>query len=187
MYNPIDLNRIDRQIEDLQRLKASYQNFGQPPINNIITTPQPQSQVQSRPIQENRPIFEARFTTENPADTFIQNKTAFINLKDNILTIKEVDGNIKEYEIIPPKDEKDIRIQQLENEINILKENYISLQANAINNFQHNSNQSESTPQSTNNQSNTSLEPIVFEPSKNNYTVTEQTSFSDKIKSKFKK
>ena len=36
MYNPVELSRIDRQIEDLQRLKANYQNMPQP-INNIIT------------------------------------------------------------------------------------------------------------------------------------------------------
>lgn len=70
MYNPLDLSRIDRQIEDLQRLKANYQVAAQPPINNIITT------------QQSAPLFEARFTTENPSDIFVQNKTAFIDLKN---------------------------------------------------------------------------------------------------------
>ena len=64
MYNPMELSRIDRQIEDLQRLRASYQNAPQP-INNIINTPQPA-----------QPIFEAKFTTENPADIYVSNKTA---------------------------------------------------------------------------------------------------------------
>ena len=118
MYNPLDVSRIDRQIEDLQRLKSNYQNIGMPqqPINNIINT------------NTNKPIFEARFTNDNAADIIVQNKTAFINLKNNILTVKEVDGEMKEYQIIPPKDEKDIRIQQLENEIKTLKDSFINLQ-----------------------------------------------------------
>ena len=40
------------------------------------------------------------FTTENPSDILVTNKTAFINLKDGKLSIKEVDGEIKEYFLI---------------------------------------------------------------------------------------
>jgi hypothetical protein len=104
MYNP-EIQRIDRQIEDLQRIKANYQTLNQPtPINNIINT-------------QNQPIFEAKFTTENPSDVYVPNKTAFINLKNGVLTIKEPDGEMKEYGLILPKDEKDIRIEQLERKI----------------------------------------------------------------------
>lgn len=110
MYSQFDLNRIDKQIEDLQRMKASYQNMGmQPPINNIITTP-----IQSQSI---KPIFEARFSSENPSDILVQNKTAFIDLKNGKLSIKEVDGEIKEYYLIMPKDEKDIKIENLESKL----------------------------------------------------------------------
>lgn len=113
MYNPVELQRIDRQIEDLQRLKSNIQSLGvaqpQQPINNIITTPQ-----QMVPQQ---PIFEAKFTTENPSDIFVNTKTAFINLKDGKLSIKEVDGELKEYNLILPKDEKDIKIENLENKL----------------------------------------------------------------------
>ena len=103
MYNPIDTTRIDRQIEDLQRLRASYQGMQMPqPINNIIST------------QQTAPVFEAKFTTENPADILVQNKTAFIDLKNAKLTIKETDGETKEYGLILPKDEKDLKIESLE-------------------------------------------------------------------------
>lgn len=105
MYNPIELQRIDRQIEDLQRMKAAYQNMQPTPINNIINT------------TNNQPIFEAKFTNENPSDVFVQNKTAFIDLKNGILTIKETDGEMKEYGIVLPKDEKDIKIESLEMKI----------------------------------------------------------------------
>lgn len=105
MYNPMDLSRIDRQIEDLQRLKANYQVTSQPPINNIINT------------QQTTPIFEAKFTNENPSDIFVQTKTAFIDLKNGRLSIKEPDGELKEYGLVLPKDEKDIKIENLENKI----------------------------------------------------------------------
>ena len=106
MYNPADLARIDRQIEDLQRMKASYQGMNsQPPINNIINT------------QNQQPLFEAKFTTENPADILVTNKTAFIDLKNAKLTIKDVDGSSKEYSIILPKDDKDIKIESLEKKL----------------------------------------------------------------------
>ena len=105
MYSPVELGRIDRQIEDLQRLKQSYQQIPQP-INNFITTP-----TSSQPVQ---PVFEAKFTTENPSDVFVQTKTAFIDLKNGKLSIKETDGELKEYIIILPKDEKDLRIESLE-------------------------------------------------------------------------
>ena len=39
MYNPIDTTRIARQIEALQRLRASYQGMQmQQPLINIIST-----------------------------------------------------------------------------------------------------------------------------------------------------
>lgn len=107
--NPMDISRIDRQIEDLQRIKASYQGMPQQPINNIITTASPQ--------QNSTSFFEAKFTTENPSDVLVNNKTAFINLKDGKLSIKEVDGEIKEYFLIVPKDEKDLKIENLETKL----------------------------------------------------------------------
>lgn len=118
MYNPVDLQRIDRQIEDLQRLKSSMQNMNvvpQPPINNIIATPQ-------QMVQTSQPVFEAKFTTENPSEILVTNKTAFINLRDGKLSIKEVDGELKEYYLIMPKDEKDIKIENLENKLRAMEE-----------------------------------------------------------------
>lgn len=126
MYNNfMDISRIDRQIDDLQRLKASYQNMQpQQPINNIIT---------SQPIQNTQPMFEARFTTENPADVLVQNKTAFIDLKNGKLSIKELDGELKEYGLILPKDEKDLKIEELENKMKKLESSYNDLLARSNN------------------------------------------------------
>lgn len=129
MYSPVEIQRIDRQIEDLQRLKSNMQSMGvapQPPINNIITTPQ-----QMMPTQ---PIFEAKFTTENPSDILVNNKTAFINLRDGKLSIKEVDGELKEYYLILPKDEKDIKIENLENKLRAMEEKLNNQMNNQVNN-----------------------------------------------------
>ena len=122
MYNPMEVSRIERQIEDLQRLKASYQNMPAQPINNIISTP-------ITPVST-QPIFEAKFTTENPADVYVTNKTAFIDLKNGKLTIKEVDGEMKEYFLILPKDEKDLKIENLERKLREME--------NKINNYSMN-------------------------------------------------
>ena len=129
MYNPMDVGRIDRQIEELQRLKANYQALQQPqqPINNIIT---------SQPIQPQQPLvplFEAKFTNENPADVFIQHKTAFIDLKNGKLTIKETDGELKEYGLILPKDEKDVKIAELEAKMKNLENSYNALLTQTLN------------------------------------------------------
>ena len=113
MYNP-ELTRIDRQIEELQRMKAAYQNMQPTPINNIINT------------TNNQPIFEAKFTNENPSDIFVQNKTAFIDLKNGILTIKETDGEMKEYGIVLPKDEKDLKIESLEMKIREMVKSWLN-------------------------------------------------------------
>ena len=68
-------------------------------------------------LNTSAPIFEAKFTNENPSDIFVQTKTAFIDLKNGRLSIKEPDGELKEYGLVLPKDEKDIKIENLENKI----------------------------------------------------------------------
>lgn len=92
----------------------------QQPIQNIINTQMPQND-----------LFMARFLKENEQaeSQFITTKTAFIDLFRNELTIRDMAGDIKKYQIIPPLDEKDMKINALEqdnltlkNEINKLKE-----------------------------------------------------------------
>ena len=70
--------------------------------------------------------FEARMITkdENPKDIMVQRKTAFICLDSALLTIKEINGDLKEYPIILPKTPEQIeneefkeRIEQLEKEL----------------------------------------------------------------------
>lgn len=84
----------------------------QQPIQNIINTQIPANDS-----------FVAQYLKENEQveNIFVNQKTAFIDLKNNLLKIKEVNGNITVYGLIPPKDEKDIKIEKLEREIMELK------------------------------------------------------------------
>ena len=94
------INQIDRQIEDLQRIKEQYKQPVQP-INNIINTNT--NGYEMKPLKD-----------ENIEDIYVQNKTIFKN--DKQMIIKDVDGSIEKYEIkkIYPLDEKDLRISELE-------------------------------------------------------------------------
>ena len=67
--------------------------------------------------------FEARMTTkdENPKDIIIQRKTAFICLENAKLTIKEINGDMKEYEIILPKTPEQIENEELKKRIKELE------------------------------------------------------------------
>lgn len=102
MFNAINpMVDIDRRIEDLQNLKRNYQQ----PITNIINT--------------NQSEFEARFISENENvnEIFIQKKTAFIDLKNGVLSIKELNGDITNYKIEIPKTPEQLKIEELERRI----------------------------------------------------------------------
>lgn len=100
-YNPI--MDIDRKIQELEELKKGYQKVPQPqPITNIINT--------------SNNDFEARLISgeDNPEDILIYKKTAFIDLTTGRLMIKELDGDIKQYEILLPKTPDQLKIEELE-------------------------------------------------------------------------
>lgn len=113
MYNPYGnpIDRIDSQIKELQNLKKSYQNIPQQqPIQNIINTNGSQVEFEARILNEN----------EKPSEILVSRRTAFIDLKNGVLSIKELNGDIKEYKIELPKDEKDLKIEELERRLNEL-------------------------------------------------------------------
>lgn len=97
------MDKIDNNIRDLENLKRNYQTL---PTQNIFN------------VGNNTPqdYFEARYCDENtkPDEILVQRETAFIDLKKGQLTIKQVNGDIKSYEIILPKTEEQLRIEELE-------------------------------------------------------------------------
>ena len=100
--NPID--RIDNQMKELENLKRNYQNSQARPIQNIINTNGSQIDFEARILSEN----------ENPDEIPVQRKTAFIDLKNGVLSIKDVNGKIEEYKIEIPKTPEQLKIEELE-------------------------------------------------------------------------
>ena len=113
-YNNTNLmNQLYRQRENIENIINQYsQNIGQPPVQNIINT-NSSSEIDVKYVKENEDI----------ANIIITKKTLFIDEKNSKISIKDTDGTIiKSYDIIVPKDEKDLKIEQLENKILELEE-----------------------------------------------------------------
>ena len=68
--------------------------------------------------------FEARVITkdDDPNEIIVQRRTAFICFENALLTIKEVNGDTKEYKIILPKTKEQIENDELRNKIKELEE-----------------------------------------------------------------
>lgn len=83
------------------------------PINNIFTTQMPQND-----------LFMAKFLNngEVAENQFITTKTAFIDLNNKQLKIRDPQGQTTIYGLILPMDAKDEKILSLEKEIMQLKE-----------------------------------------------------------------
>lgn len=110
-YNPVQ--NIDRQIEELQNMKARYSQ--QPQVTNVINPTQPQMSTNN--------MIEWRILNENEQvdNLYVKNKTLFISDKNMIL--KDVDGKLEKWDIKKtyPVDEKDKKIEELEQQIIELK------------------------------------------------------------------
>lgn len=116
MYNPqMNIDRINRQIEDLTNLKNQMQNPPQIPVQNFIN---------SQPQNQNVNMYELKKLNDNDEveNIGILSDTIFIGI--NKMQIKKMDGTIEKYNIVKyyPIDPKDQKINQLEEEIKKLKE-----------------------------------------------------------------
>ena len=109
--NPVD--RIDNQIKELENLRKNYQNMPQQqPIQNIINTNGPQMEFEARILNEN----------ENPNEILVQRKTMFFEPKKGKLYIKELNGDIKEYDVVLPKTEEQLKIEELERRLSVYEQ-----------------------------------------------------------------
>lgn len=105
MYNSqLNIEKIDNQMRELENLKRNYQNSQNQPIQNIINTNTAQIDFEARLLSEN----------EKPDEILVQRKTAFIDLINGKLTIKELNGNMKSFDLVLPKTKEQIRIEELE-------------------------------------------------------------------------
>ena len=99
----------------------NFRENQQQPIQNIINTQMPLNN-----------LFMAQFLKENEKveEMFVNHKTAFIDLFKKELKIKDIDGTITTYGLIPPLDEKDKKIEELEKQIHELKGMIVNEQSN---------------------------------------------------------
>ena len=111
------MNQLLRQRDNIDSLINQYSQpfFTSPqaPVQNIINT-NSTSQVE----------MEARYlkTGEYVNDILISNKTLFIDENNSKIYIKDVNGSIlKNYDIVIPKDEKDLKIEELESKLKELE------------------------------------------------------------------
>lgn len=120
-YNPYgmqpSIDRINRQIEDLQNIKSQMQNppQQQAPVNNFIN---------SNPTSTNANLYELKKLNENDEAENIGIFTDTIFIGNDKMQIKKMDGTIEKFNITKyyPVDPKDQKISQLEDEIKKLKE-----------------------------------------------------------------
>ncbi len=106
------MNQLYRYKDNIDNLINQY-GQAQPPVQNIINTSGNTSDTEVRYLKENEDIN----------NIIVSKKTLFIDETKAKISIKEIDGTIsKTYDIIVPKDEKDLKIEELENKLKELEE-----------------------------------------------------------------
>ena len=105
------MNNLLRQKESIENLITQYSQ-PQAPVQNIINTGSSLD-------------FEARILTEGEdiSNIAINRKTLFVDEKNKKVSVKELDGTIsKQYDIVVPKDAKDLKIEELEKRLKEMEE-----------------------------------------------------------------
>lgn len=114
-YNQqLNIERIDKQIEELNKLKNQYQQPQQQPTNltqNFSFTPM------------NRELIKYANSIEDVQKDSVVGDTPYFSKDMKIVWVKNLNGDIKTYELneIVQKDEKDIQIEFLQAQLNELK------------------------------------------------------------------
>lgn len=112
-YNGM-INQLYRQKENIDNMINQYSAMQQqPPVQNIINTSGSTTDIDVKFLKDNEDI----------ANIIITKRTLFIDEKNSKISLKELDGEIsKSYDIVVPKDPKDIKIEELEAKIKGLEE-----------------------------------------------------------------
>lgn len=106
-----NMGEIDRQIDYWNRMKNAYQNMQPNPIN-IFNNTNPTTDFEARIIDKNT----------KPSEVIVSRKTAFICFDEEpLLTIKEINGDMKEYKIEIPKTPEQIENEKLKERIKELE------------------------------------------------------------------
>ena len=117
MYNSIyspqtNLDRINAQINELERAKAQFQQPMQQPITqNFQLAP------------TNHDVIRYANSIDEVQRNIVLGETPYFSKDMSVLWIKNLKGEIRTYELteIIPKDDKDIQIEMLQAQINEMK------------------------------------------------------------------
>lgn len=123
-YNPNQamINQLLRQKDNIDNMLNQYSQ-PQQPIQNIINTGVG-TEFEAKVLKDD----------EEAENILINKRTMFLDKKNRRVLIKEIDGKIsEEYEIILPKDAKDLKIEELENKLKEMameeKQHYMAIKS----------------------------------------------------------
>lgn len=116
MYNQPTLDRINAQINELEKMRSQMQQPVQPQMPTNLT-----QNFQLAP--SNRDVIRYANSMEEVQRDMVIGDTPYFSKDMSIVWIKNTKGEIKTYELteIVPKDDKDIRIEYLQAQIEELK------------------------------------------------------------------
>jgi len=121
-YNPqVSLDRINTQIAELEKMRNQMQQPIQPPITqNFQIAP------------TNRETIKYASSIDEVQRDMVIGDTPYFSKDMSVVWIKNTKGDIKTYELneIIPKDEKDLRIEYLQAQIEELKKGMIKNERN---------------------------------------------------------
>ena len=116
MYNQPTLDRINAQINELEKMRNQMQQPVQPQMPTNLT-----QNFQLAPT--NRDVIRYAASMEEVQRDMVIGDTPYFSKDMSVVWIKNTKGEIKTYELteIIPKDDKDIRIEYLQAQIEELK------------------------------------------------------------------
>jgi hypothetical protein len=126
-YNPqATVDKINAQINDLEKLKAQMQQNNQPQQPTNLT-----QNFQLAP--QNHDVIKYASSMEEVQRDMVIGDTPYFSKDMSVVWIKNTKGDIKTYELneIIPLDSKDIKIQYLEAQIEELKKGMLNNESNA--------------------------------------------------------
>jgi len=118
-----NIDRINAQINELENMKKQIQQPLQP--TNLTQN------FQISPT--NREVIKYANSMDDVQKEYIVGDTPYFSKDLSVVWIKSTNGNIKTYELteIVPKDEKDIKIEYLQAQIEELKKGILNNESNA--------------------------------------------------------
>ena len=140
-YNQPTLDRINAQINELEKMRNQIQQPIQQPTN--LT-----QNFQLAPA--NREVIKYANSMEEVKRDMVIGDTPYFSKDMSVVWIKNTKGDIKTYELneIVPKDDKDIRIEYLQAQIEELKKGMKKYESNA--NVKQYANESDESEEPTN-------------------------------------